>query len=167
MGTWSWPHGGSTQPGAFLHHCSWRSSLVQREMGLGCSACFTYLNGNISMGYVPKAAQHWENRTIWGFFPPLDTPYDCFVLHKWERNSERFHGMIINFATCHLIWYIDSDWVLGKVSVRIVEEIIWRALRAQITDLSAQSSPLDTRRWQRYWQHEGETNCTWKVECAC
>lgn len=25
-------------------------------------------------------------------FSPLDMPYDCFVPHRRERNSERFHG---------------------------------------------------------------------------
>lgn len=59
-----------------------------------------------------------EKMGQFGDFFFLDTPHYCFVPHKWERNREGFHGTIINFATCHLISYIDSDWVLGNVSVR-------------------------------------------------
>lgn len=121
LASW-WKH----PAGGFPHHCSWRSSLVQRGMGLGCPACFIYLNCNIGMGYGAQSCitlRKWDNL---GIFFPLDIPHDCFVPHKWERNSERFHVMIINFTTCHLISYMDSDWVLGMVSVRIMEKLIWR-----------------------------------------
>lgn len=88
-GTLSWPCGGSTQPGASLSTASWKSSLVQREMGLRCPACFTYLNCNTGLGYVPQS---------------------CVVLRKWDNLGIFF----LSYAT----WLFCAPQ-MGKKSWRV------------------------------------------------